>query len=192
MRALFFTCLFAMSAGALVSCVHATRSVEIPVQGPSSSDRDAVVRVNVPVDWRPLAPSPSRAEFLAPDNRSLVYIRAIPAKADIKRCPTLARQYASEFIEAWGGPPRTRVASKISSGDRVDFELRRLDPKPHGEVIWARVVCGEGALAITSCTVSTLREQTLRPRCRDIVDSLQVLARPKPLAAPAAPNRNGQ
>jgi hypothetical protein len=192
MRTLFFTCLLVMSSGVLVSCVHANRSVEIPVQDLSSAGRDAVVRVNVPADWRPLVPSPSRAEFLAPDNRSLVYVRAVSAEADIKRCPTLARKYASEFIEAWGRPPRTRVASKISSGETVDFELRRVDPEPHGEVIWARVVCREGALAITSCTVATPREQELKPQCRDIVESLQVLARPKPPAAPADSNRSGR
>ncbi len=177
MRALFFTRLFAIGcSGALVSCVHSSRSVEIPVQRVRSADRDAVVRMDVPADWRPLVPSPSRAEFLAPDNQSRAYVRAMPAGADIKRCPTVARKYASEFIEAWGGPPRTRVASKIASGERVDFELRRIDPRPHGEVIWARVVCREGALAIISCTVATPREQALKTRCRNIVESLQVVA----------------
>jgi|GEM_PF-2583097 len=180
MRALFFICLFVMSSGLLLSCAHAKHSVEIPVQSLSPAGPHSVVRLEVPVDWRPLPPSPSRAEFLAPDNRSRAYVRAMPAEADIKRCPTLARQYASEFIAAWGGPPRTRVASKISYGERVDFELRRVDPRPDGEVIWARVVCREGALAITSCTVPTPREQELRPRCRDIVESLQVLASRSP------------
>ncbi len=180
MRALFFVCLFAMSSGVLVSCMHAKHSVEIPVQGLSPAGSEVVVRLDVPADWRPLAPSPSRAEFLAPDNRSSVYVRAMPAEADVKRCPTLARQYASEFIEAWGRPPRTRVAKKISSAETVDFELRRVDPKPYGQVIWARVLCREGALAITSCTVPTPREQELRPRCRDIVESLQILERKSP------------
>lgn len=178
MRSLFFAFLFVVSSGLLVSCLRASRSVEIPVQRLSSAGGDAVVHVDVPSDWLPLAPSPSRAEFLAPDNRSRAYVRAMPADGDIKRCPTIARRYASEFIQAWGGPPRTRVASKTSSGEKVDFELRRVDPEPHGEVIWARVVCREGALAITSCTVAAPREQELKPRCRDIVESLQVLARP--------------
>jgi len=171
-----------IGSSVLFACAHSTHTVEIPVQGVAPTSRDALVRVDVPTDWRPFVPSPSRAEFLAPDQWSRVYLRAMPAEVDIKRCPTLARQYATEFIDAWGGPPRTRVARKISSGGTVDFELRRTDPRPNGEIIWARVVCREGALAIASCTVPTPREQQLKPRCRGILDSLQVLARPKPLA----------
>jgi hypothetical protein len=179
MRTLAFICLFVIGSAFLVSCAHANRSVEIPVASLSSAGPDAVVRLDIPADWRPLPPSAARAEFLAPDNRSRAYVRAMPAGADAKHCPTIARQYASEFIEAWGGPPRTRVASKIASGDRVDFVLRRLDPEPDGEVIWARVVCRDGALAITSCTVPTPRERELRSQCQQVVESLQVVARPK-------------
>ncbi len=177
-----FVSVLVIGSGVLVSCVHANHTVEIPVQGVTATSPDALVRVAVPADWRPFVPSPSRAEFLAPDQWSRVYLRAMPAEVDLKHCPTLARRYASEFIDAWGGPPRTRVANKISSGDTVDFELRRADPKPGGEIIWARVVCREGALAIASCTVPTPREQQLKPRCRGILESLQVVARPKPLA----------
>lgn len=179
-RTLVFICLFWASSGILVSCVHAKRSVEIPVQRLNSPSRDVMVRLDVPTDWRALTPSPSRAEFLAPDNRSRAYVRAMPSETTVKRCPRLAREYASQFIQAWGGPPRTRVASKISSGEKVDFELRRVDPAPQGEVIWARVICREGALAIASCTVPTPREQELKLRCRDIVESLQVLVRSGP------------
>src|SRR5215471_10952644 len=178
MRAVVFICLLVVSS-AVLSCAHAKRSVEILVQGPGSAGPDAVVRVDVPADWRALPPSLSRAEFLAPDNRSRAYVRAMPASADLKRCPAVARQYASEFIEAWGGPPRTRVASKIASGEKVDFELRRLDPKPDGEVIWARVLCRDGALAVASCTAPMPRESQLRSRCRDILESLRVVPQPK-------------
>jgi len=163
----------------LFSCAHGSRSVEIPVQSLSSGGPDAFVHVDVPADWRPLPPSPARAEFLAPDNRSRAYVRAMPASADLKRCPAVARQYASEFIEAWGGPPRTRVASKIASGEKVDFELRRLDPKPDGEVIWARVLCRDGALAVASCTAPMPREPQLRSQCRDILESLRVVPQAK-------------
>jgi hypothetical protein len=173
---------FVVGLGALGSCAHATHIVEIPVVAQRSSIRDALVRMNVPADWSPLVPSESRAEFLAPDNWSRVYIRAMPADASAKRCRTLARQYASEFINAWGGPPRTRVASKTSSGDTVDFELRRVDPKPHGEVIWGRVICREGALVIASCTVSTQREHELKSQCDDIMHSLEVRSLPKQVA----------
>jgi hypothetical protein len=175
--------LLVIGSGVLLSCAHATHTVEIPVQGVAPTSPDALVRVDVPADWRPLVPAPSRAEFLAPDQRSRVYLRAMPAEVEIKRCPALARRYATEFIDAWGGPPRTRVARKISSGDTVDFELHRTDPKPGGEIIWARVVCREGALAIASCTVPTQSEEQLKPRCRGILDSLQILAHPKPIAA---------
>ena len=182
MRALVLTCLVVTATAFLFSCAHGNRALEIPVQSLSSGGPDAFVHVDVPADWRPLPPSPARAEFLAPDNRSRAYVRAMPAAPDIKRCPAVARQYASEFIEAWGGPPRTRVASKIASGEKVDFELRRVDPKPDGEVIWARVLCSNGALAVASCTVPMPREAQLRSQCRDILESLRVVASPKPSA----------
>jgi hypothetical protein len=104
----------------------------------------------------------------------------MPAEADNKSCRTLVRQYASEFIGAWGGPPRNRVARKTASDEKVDFELRRADPRPDGEVIWARVLCREGALAVASCTVAMPREGELRGRCHDIVESLEVLVPPEP------------
>ena len=180
---------FVTSLGALGSCAHTTQTVEIPVVGLRTNIRDALVRMNVPADWSPLVPSESRAEFLAPDHWSRVYIRAMPGDASAKRCRTLARQYASEFINAWGGPPRTRVASRTSSGDTVDFELRRVDPKPHGEVIWGRVICRDGALAIASCTVSTQREHDLKPQCDGIMNSLEVRSLPKQMAG--APETGG-
>ncbi len=184
MRALAVICFLGISCSVvLVSCAHARRSVELPVQAVTAGGRGALVRVDVPADWRPLPPSPYRAEFLAPDNQSLAYIRAMPAEADGKSCPVLVRQYATELIGAWGGPPRNRVASKTASDERVDFELRRRDPKPDGEVIWARVLCREGALAVASCTVSTPREGELKGRCHDIVDSLEVLVPPEPRAS---------
>jgi hypothetical protein len=184
MRALAL-CLCVMDVGFLVSCSHATRSVEIPAQGLGRAGTDVVVRLEVPADWRPLAASPARAEFLAPDNRSRAYVRAMLAAADVKRCPAVARQYASEFIEAWGPPPATRVASKTSAGESVNIELRRADPKPDGEVIWARVVCREGMLAVTSCTVPAPREQEMKGRCRDMMQSLQILRGSKPPSTPA-------
>jgi hypothetical protein len=107
----------------------------------------------------------------------------MPAEADSKSCPVLVREYATEFIGAWGGPPRNRVATKTASDERVDFELRRRDPKPDGEVIWGRVMCREGALAVASCTVSMPREGELKGRCHDIVESLEVLVPPEPRAS---------
>jgi hypothetical protein len=72
------------------------------------------------------------------------------------------------------------VARKTASDEKVDFELRRADPRPDGEVIWARVLCREGALAVASCTVAMPREGELRGRCHDIVESLEVLVPPEP------------
>src|SRR5258708_27403065 len=106
-----FVSVLLVGSGVLFSCVHANHTVEIPVQGVGATSPDASVRVAVPADWRPSVPSPSRAEFLAPDQWSRVYLRAMPAELDPKRCPTLARPSSSEFIDACGGPPRTRVAN---------------------------------------------------------------------------------
>lgn len=166
--------LSAIGSAAALTCAHNTKSVEIPVPGVGPPTLASRVRLEVPADWRPLMPSPERAEFLAPDRWSRVYLRAMPAEVDDNRCPALARKYASEFIGAWGGPPRTRVTSKAASAQRVDFELRRLDPKPRGEVIWGRVLCRQGALAIASCTVPTGREAQLKRQCHEVLDSLQI------------------
>ena len=174
MRRLFITCQLALSLVLGVSCAHGNQTVEISVQSAGSGSAEAVVRLDVPADWRALVPSPSRAEYLSPDNLSRAYVRAMPVEADIKRCPQVARHYASEFIQAWGGPPQTRLAHKRSAGETVDFELRRTEPKPHGEIIWARVICRDGALAIASCTVAAVSAQDLARRCQDIVQSLQV------------------
>ncbi len=132
------------------------------------------MHLDVPADWYALVPSPWRAEYLSPDNRSRAYVRAMPVEADAKDCPKVAQQYASEFIQAWGGPPQTRLVRKRSAGETIDFELRRTEPKPNGEVIWARVICRDGALAITSCTVAAVSAQELAGRCHDVVQSLQV------------------
>jgi hypothetical protein len=165
---------------ALTGCVHATQSVEMPVQAVTATGGNCLVRVEVPTDWRPMAPSASRAEYLAPDNRSRAYLRVMPAEADPARCPELARQYMRDYIDAWGGPPRTRVANRVTSGDHVDFELHRTDPRPHGEVIWGRVVCRNGALAIVACTVPRPRAEELRSSCRTMLESLQVTPQSQP------------
>lgn len=161
------------------SCAHRSQPVEIPIQHNGSTSTDAVVRVDVPAEWHALVPSPSRAEYLSPDNRSRAYVRAMPVESDAKRCPKVARQYAAEFIQAWGGPPQTRLVRKTSHGETVDFELHRTDPQPDGEIIWARVICREGTLAITSCAVPATRAHELAPPCRQVVESLQVLPRPR-------------
>lgn len=163
----------------LTTCVHGSRAVavEMPVQSVQVAGKDAVVRLQVPTDWRPLAPSAARAEFLGPDNRSRAYVRVMPAEKDARHCPALAKQYGQEYIRAWGGPPRTRVVQKTSVEDRYEFELRRVDPKPDGEVIWGRVVCREGALAIVSCTVPGTRAGELQSECQEIIDSLEIHAK---------------
>jgi hypothetical protein len=166
--------LLAIGSVAAMSCAHNTRSVDIRVEGFGQATQATRVRLEVPADWSPLTPSSERAEFLAPDRWSRVYLRGMPAKVDDSRCPALAKKYAAEFIDAWGGPPRTRVASKAASAEGVDFELRRTDPKPRGEVIWGRVLCRQGALAIASCTVPTGREVQLRRQCHEVLESLQV------------------
>ena len=172
MRGLFVTGPAAVSLALCASCAHRTQTVEIPVPHPGTAQ--AVVWVDVPADWRALVPSPWRAEYLSPDNRSRAYVRAMPVEADAKDCPKVARQYASEFIQSWGGPPQTRVVRKRSTGETIDFELRRTEPKPQGEIIWARVICRDGALAITSCAVTAVGAQELAGQCRDVVQSLQV------------------
>jgi hypothetical protein len=86
----------------------------------------------------------------------------------------LASDYADEVIESWGGPPRTRLVHKSVAQGRVDFELKRLDPKPQGEVILSRVVCGNGVLAVVSCAGPTPVEPQLRPLCEDILDSVSL------------------
>jgi hypothetical protein len=174
MRRLFVTCQVVLSLGLGVSCAHRNQTVEISVQRAGSASAEAVVRLDVPADWHALVPSRWRAEYLSPDNLSRAYVRAMPVEADTKACPQVARRYASEFIQAWGGPPQTRLARKRSAGETVDFELRRTEPKPNGEIIWARVICREGALAIASCTVAAVSTAELTRRCQDIVRSLQV------------------
>ena len=169
------------------SCAHPRQQVEIAVHRSDSANPDTLVRVDIPADWRPLVPSPSRAEYLSPDNRSRAYVRAMPVEADAKGCPKMARRYASDFIQAWGGPPQTRVTRRTSVGETVDFELRRTEPRPDGEIIWARVMCREGALAITSCTVPATRARELASECRQIVESLQVLPRARARATLASP-----
>ena len=176
MRGFFVTWPVAVSLALCVSCAHRTQTVELSV--PRAGSAEAVVHVDVPADWRALVPSPSRAEYLSPDNRSRAYVRAMPVEADAKDCPRVARQYASEFIQAWGGPPHTRLVRKRSAGETIDFELRRTEPKPQGEIIWARVICRDGALAITSCTVTAVSAQELVRQCQSVVRSLQV--RPAP------------
>ena len=166
--------LLAIGSAAALSCAHNTKNVDIRVEGVGPAAHATRVRLEVPADWRPFVPSPERAEFLAPDRWSRVYLRGMPAKVDDNHCPALAQKYASEFIDAWGGPPRTRVASKASSAEGVDFELRRTDPKPRGEIIWGRVVCRQGALAIASCTVPTGQEVQLKRQCHAVLESLQV------------------
>jgi hypothetical protein len=159
--------------GAL-ACAPAMRSVSLPVQILTTPGTYTQARIEVPKDWTPLAPSSSRAEFLAPDRRSRVYFRAMPGDANPQRCAKLARDYASDSITMWGGPPATRVAHRRDVGDTVDFELRRRDPAPGGEVIWSRVVCRNNALAIASCTVPTPREAELREVCLHTLQTLQL------------------
>jgi hypothetical protein len=103
-----------------------------------------------------------------------LYLRAMPATARDQACPILARDYADEVIESWGGPPRTRLVHKSVAPGRVDFELKRLDPKPQGEVILSRVVCGGGVLAVVSCAGPTPVEPQLRPLCEEVLDSVSV------------------
>jgi len=176
MRGFFVTWPVVVSLALCVSCAHRTQTVELFV--PRAGSAEAVVQVDVPADWRALVPSPSRAEYLSQDNRSRAYVRAMPVEADAKDCPRVAREYASEFIQAWGGPPQTHLVRKRSTGETVDFELRRTEPKPQGEIIWARVICRDGALAITSCAVTAVSAQELVRQCQSVVQSLQV--RPAP------------
>src|SRR5262245_31373166 len=172
MRGLFVTGPAAVSLALCASCARRTQTVEIPVPHPGTAP--AVVWVDVPADWRALVPSPWRAEYLSPDNRSRAYVRAMPVEADAKDCPKVARQYASEFIQSWGGPPQSRVVRQRSTGETSDFEPRRTEPETDGEITWARVICRNGALAITSCTVPAVSAEDLARRCQDVVQSLQV------------------
>lgn len=170
----------------LGGCVHAVAprpAVELAVHSVKVGGRSAVVKVEIPPEWRPLVPSEARAEFLAPDGRSRAYIRAMSADVEAKRCPKIARDYARDYIDAWGGPPRTQVKNRVVTGAQVEFELRRTEPKPQGEVIWGRVICRDGVLAITACTLPVQREEQLGATCRSILQSLDI--------APASgPNRS--
>ena len=137
-----------------------------PVTGPAM-----MARADIPWDWIALAPAPSRAEFMGPDRRSRVYVRAMAAD---KPCPRLAREYAHEVIQSWGGPPRSRLVSRTNGGGEVDFELARTDPKPGGELVLGRVLCQDGALAIVSCAGPLPSESILRPLCMSMLNSLRI------------------
>src|SRR5512136_1022875 len=120
------------------SCAHGPRKTTVVAQVPPG--RDAVVRISVPETWRPMAPSVSRIELVGPDRRSRIYLRALPAVKDPSRCAALTRQTAEDAISSWGSPPYTQAAAKVFGEDQAEFELRRIDPKPFGEVIWYRVI----------------------------------------------------
>lgn len=167
-----------LAAALLHGCVRsvATRPVQLPVALEALGPESAVVKMAVPQGWTPLAPSPARAEFVGPDRRSRIYLRAMPASPKTQRCDKLARSYAAEVIESWGGPPRTQVVEKKAFEAGVDFELLRQDPKPLGERIWSRVVCKSGVLAVVSCAGPAPREPALRVLCGDVLASLEVVA----------------
>ena len=137
-----------------------------PVSGPAM-----MARADIPWDWIALAPAPARAEFMGPDRRSRVYVRAMAAD---KPCSRLAREYAHEVIQSWGGPPRSRLVSRNIQGGEVDFELARTDPKPLGELVLGRVLCEDGALAIVSCAGPVASESILRPLCMSMLNSLRI------------------
>jgi hypothetical protein len=103
----------------------------------------------------------------------------MPANVDSAKCANLASQYAAEFIAAWGRSPRTQVTHKTRSGDAVEFEIRRRDPEPMGEVIWGRVLCRQNALAVASCTADQPPSSSIRVECGNILASMQISTRPK-------------
>lgn len=162
--------LLLISAG----CFRSVRTAELPIEVSAPAGPEVSARLAVPSDWRPLQGSSARAEFVGPDNHSTAYLRAMPGPEDAKRCPALVRKYSTEVIDSWGGPPRTRVAHRKFEGGLAEFELRRMDPKPAGEVIWSRVVCQTGALAIASCTTPAPRASEMEPLCRKVLDSLDI------------------
>jgi len=179
LRAAF--CAAALSAA---SCTHAPPKTTVVAQVPAG--RDAVVRISVPESWRPMAPSASRVELVGPDRRSRVYLRALPAAKDPARCATLTRQTAEDAISSWGSPPYTQATAKVFGEDQAEFELRRVDPKPFGEVIWYRVICRSAAIAIASCAALQPRESAMKPICREILDSVEVA--PRAAGEPGATN----
>lgn len=175
-RALRFLLLAGLTA--LSACATRTAVGGAPPSGKQAVELTtvpAMVQMQVPRDWIALAPSPARAEFMGPNHRARVYLRAMTAQSKNKSCDVLAKDYAREVIESWGGPPRTKLAHKTVTEGRVDFELHRSDPKPNGEIILSRVKCEDGALAVASCSGPAWVEAELRPACADILDSVRII-----------------
>lgn len=164
----------------VVSCTHPARTttLHVPVEMRRSSSGSApLVRISVPADWRPMAPSLTRLELLGPDHRSRLYLRSASAQGASGGCSALARKSAEDVVTSWGKPPRTRVLRKAILEDQVELELRRLEPEPAGELMWYRIVCRNQALAVASCTVPAPREQAMKRICRDVLDSIDVVPR---------------
>jgi hypothetical protein len=169
-----------VAAGVLAfaaGCQHNMRTVELPIHDKPEAPPVAIVRFEVPKDWRSLGGSASRLEYLAPDNRTRSYLRVMKGSTSEKECSTMASDYARDVIGSWG--PGTKVASKEQNGSVIDFEIQRSSPKPAGETIWSKVECRYGVLAIASCATGTSSPEPLKRRCTDIVSAFEVLPRPR-------------
>jgi len=166
-----------MSLVGLSGCRRGMRTVELPIHDKPDTAPVAVVRLEVPTDWRSLVPSASRLEYLAPDNKTRSYFRIMKGAQSEKECSAMARDYAKEVIGSWG--PGTKVAAKEENGPVVDFEIKRSNPKPAGETIWSRVECRYGVLAIASCATGGSSPEPLKRRCTDIVSRFEVLPQPR-------------
>ncbi|MFN0063811.1 MAG: hypothetical protein ACKVPX_15000 [Myxococcaceae bacterium] len=165
--------LAAAVALAISACAPLTRSVVLEVPN-APANSFAVARFQVPKSWVPFDAAPARAEFLGPDRRSRAYLRALPASQKPEKCERLVSRYADDVIDSWGGPPHTRVVRRENQKNEARFELRRTDPKPHGETIWSRIRCERGALAVASCTVPSRAHADVQDQCRNALGSLEL------------------
>lgn len=155
----------------LLSCSPKIRTK--PMSMPIGNDiaRKSEARFLLPEGWRPMAPSTSRMEFLGPDRRSRIYIKAIESNNKLN-CAEDSKKTAREVIESWG--TRTKVVNQFSSANNVQFEMRRKDPPPTGETLWYRVLCKDQIIVIAYCAIPTPREKKMKASCQTVLKSIGV------------------
>jgi hypothetical protein len=161
---------------ALTGCKHlGSKPIELEVDAQSHGGKQLAV-AEIPKDWTPLAPSPSRVEFIAPDRVSQVYLRAMPTMASEVQCPQLVKQYTDDLIEVWSLGAKLRP-EKTEAPDGVIVELRQKN-KTKSHVVWGRVMCRNGVMAVLSCSTLIAKEVELKKTCDSVVQSLTVKTQP--------------
>jgi hypothetical protein len=155
----------------LISCTPKIRTK--PMSMPIGKDlaKKSEARFLLPGGWRPMAPSLSRMEFLGPDRRSRIYIKAIQSSNKLN-CARENKKTVREVIESWGA--RTKVMNQSVFADSAEFELRRKDPQPGGETLWYRVLCKDKIVIIAYCAIPTPREKRMKASCQTVLESMGV------------------